>query len=163
MVEAYQTRGYPASGRPPPFWRPFRLKKINAVSLLKEGFETRASEGFARDKERYRNGLVAMVDDRRRGATLPPEAIAWQTAAHRAGSYTVPQPEDSGPHPPKNPYRRPRRRSVRVAVVEAIHQLVQFTSVARRHHRLGVRSRASPASLSMTIFFTCSKPGRDAC
>ena len=106
VVEAYQTRGYSASGRPPPFWRPFRLKKINAVSLLKESFETRTREGFARDKDRYRNGLVAMVDDRRRAATLPPPAVAKQTGVRHAGSYTVPQPDDIGPHPPKNPYRR---------------------------------------------------------
>lgn len=106
VVEAYQTRGYSASGRPPPFWRPFRLKKINALSVLKETFETRTQEGFARDKDRYRNGLVAMVDDRRRGTSLPPPAIARPAAAARAAAYTVPQPDDIGPHPPKNPYRR---------------------------------------------------------
>ena len=53
------------SGRPPPYWRPFRLKKINAVSLLKETFETRVQEGFSREKEKYQRGLVAMIDDRR--------------------------------------------------------------------------------------------------
>ncbi len=106
VVEAYQTRGYSAAGRPPPFWRPFRLKKINAVSLLQENFPTRTHEGFVRDKDRYRNGLVAMVDDRRRDATLPPQVIARQASTRRVGSYTVPQPDDIGPYPPKNPYRR---------------------------------------------------------
>jgi predicted DNA-binding transcriptional regulator YafY len=106
VVEAYQTRGYSAAGRPPPFWRPFRLKKITAVSPLNENFETRAREGFARDKDRYRNGLVAMVDDRRRSPSLPPAAVARQAGAHRTALYTVPQPDDTGPYPPKNPYRR---------------------------------------------------------
>lgn len=105
VVDAYQTRGYSSSGRPAPFWRPFRLKKINAVSLLKETFETRAREGFAANKDKYRNGLVAMVDDRRKSVTLPPQAIA-QLHARQASLYTHPQPEESGPQPPKNPFRR---------------------------------------------------------
>lgn len=108
VVEAYQIRGYSSSGRPPPFWRPFRLKKITAVSVLKEHFETRTREGFSRDKERYRNGLVAMVDDRRRSGSLPPAALAGPVASATpaAARYTVPQPDDIGPHPPRNPYRR---------------------------------------------------------
>ena len=38
VADCYQTRGFSSSGRPPPFWRPFRLKKIAAISLLKESF-----------------------------------------------------------------------------------------------------------------------------
>jgi predicted DNA-binding transcriptional regulator YafY len=105
VMDAFQTRGYSASGRPPPFWRPFRLRKISAVSLLKENFETRLREGFARDKDRYRNGLVAMVDDRRQAGGMPPAAVA-QAVARARQLYTHPQPEETGPNPPKNPYRR---------------------------------------------------------
>jgi len=50
VLDAFQTRGYSASGRPPPFWRPFRLKKITAVSLLKEYFEPRVADGFSPDR-----------------------------------------------------------------------------------------------------------------
>jgi len=109
VMEAYQTRGYSASGRPTPFWRPFRLKKITAVSLLKENFETRAREGFAREKEKYQHGLVAMIDDRRfaRPATATASAKAKsRTVTAPPTLYTVPQPDDVGPHLPKNPYRR---------------------------------------------------------
>ena len=62
-MDAYQTRGYSASGRPPPFWRPFRLKKITAVSVLKEKFQPRIAEGFSANRLKYRSGLVAIVQD----------------------------------------------------------------------------------------------------
>lgn len=108
VVDAYQSRGYSSSGRPPPYWRPFRLKKINAVSLLKENFETRHAEGFSRDKDKYRNGLVAMIDDRRSVASAPAEALMTQQkkAARPRVSYSQPQPEEVGPQLPKNPFRR---------------------------------------------------------
>jgi predicted DNA-binding transcriptional regulator YafY len=106
VVDAYQTRGYSASGRPPPFWRPFRLKKISAVSLLKENFETRYKEGFVRDKDRYSNGLVAVVDDRRHAAAAVPIEAVVQTATRRRSPYTHPQPDQMGPELPKNPFRR---------------------------------------------------------
>jgi hypothetical protein len=63
VVDCYQTRGFSSSGRPPPFWRPFRLKKIAAISLLKESFEVRKAEGFTANRVKYRNGLVALVED----------------------------------------------------------------------------------------------------
>jgi predicted DNA-binding transcriptional regulator YafY len=63
MLDAYQTRGYSSSGRPPPFWRPFRLKKITAVSVLKENFAPRVSEGFSPDRLKYKTGLVSIVQD----------------------------------------------------------------------------------------------------
>lgn len=103
VMDAFQTRGYSSSGRPPPFWRPFRLKKIGAISVLKENFETRAQEGFSPDKDKYRNGLVAIVDGR--GEAPPPRAVQ-QASARRQKLYTQPQPEDVGPHLPKNPFRR---------------------------------------------------------
>lgn len=109
VVDAFQTRGYSASGRPPPYWRPFRLKKINAVSLLKESFETRLQEGFSRDKDKYRRGLIAMIDDRRVFAKVPAEALVarQKPAAARARTrYTQPAAEEVGPQLPKNPFRR---------------------------------------------------------
>jgi len=104
VMDAFQTRGYSSSGRPPPFWRPFRLKKISAISPLKENFQTRQQEGFSSEKDRYRNGLVAMVDARRQADDIPPRALMQSGA--RQNLYTQPQPEDSGPQLPKNPFRR---------------------------------------------------------
>ena len=106
VMDAFQTRGYSSSGRPPPFWRPFRLKKISAISPLKENFQTRLQEGFSHEKDKYRQGLVAMVDDRRRGGDIPPRALMQSAARQGQNLYTQPQPEDSGPQLPKNPFRR---------------------------------------------------------
>jgi predicted DNA-binding transcriptional regulator YafY len=103
VMDAFQTRGYSSSGRPPPFWRPFRLKKISAISPLKENFETRLQEGFSPEKDKYRNGPVAIVDQRRPSAGAPPRAL-MQSAA-RQQLYTQPQFEDVGPQLPKNPFR----------------------------------------------------------
>ena len=64
MVDGFQTRGHSASGRPTPFWRPFRLKKITAVSVLKETFELRTAEGFSSQRLKYQNRLVVIVEDR---------------------------------------------------------------------------------------------------
>lgn len=64
LVDGFQTRGHSASGRPTPFWRPFRLKKVTAVSVLKETFEPRSAEGFSSQRLKYQNHLVAIVEDR---------------------------------------------------------------------------------------------------
>ena len=61
LVDGYQLRGFSASGRPPPFWRPFRVKKISSLSVLKETFQPRITEGFSPTKLKYKNGLVAIV------------------------------------------------------------------------------------------------------
>lgn len=110
LVDAYQTRGYSESGRLPPFWRPFRLKKISAVSLLKETFETRLQEGFSPDKIKYQRKRVAMIDERRPGGEKSGEksidALIPPASRTRRSQYTYSQPEDIGPHLPKNPYRR---------------------------------------------------------
>lgn len=82
VLDAYQTRGYSASGRPPPFWRPLRLKKISGVQVLKETFVPRASEGFSPARLKYRKGLVAIVEQ-------PPAAFVYP--AHLT---------DMGPPPP---------------------------------------------------------------
>src|SRR3970040_18164 len=104
-MEALQRRGYSAPGRPPPFWRPFRLKKINAISPLKESFETRLQEGFSPEKEKYRRGPVAMIDDRRKSGGVAVQAL-MHSATRQKNLYTQPQPAESGPQLPKNPFRR---------------------------------------------------------
>lgn len=105
VVDAYQVRGYSSSGRPPPFWRPFRLRKIDAISVLKEHFETRTREGFAPDRERYTRGLVAIVDDRRKTNIGPPVA-KQPTARQSKEAYTYPQPRDIGPYARNDQGRR---------------------------------------------------------
>lgn len=104
VMDAFQTRGYSSSGRPPPFWRPFRLKKISAISSLKENFETRLKEGYSPDKDKYRNAPVAMVDNLGKGSNIPARAL--MQSGSRQKLYTQPQPEESGPQLPKNPFRR---------------------------------------------------------
>lgn len=83
VLDAYQVRGYSVSGRPPPFWRPMRLKKISAVQVLNETFVPRAAEGFSGARLKYRNGLVSIVQQ-------PAAAFAYPT-----------QPSDMGPHLPE--------------------------------------------------------------
>jgi predicted DNA-binding transcriptional regulator YafY len=108
VMDAFQTRGYSASGRPPPFWRPFRLKKITAVSPINESFETRLREGFTHSREKYRHGLVAIVDNHRLADEVPARALqqAAKSEVSRSKLYTQPQLEDVGPQLPKNPFRR---------------------------------------------------------
>lgn len=71
VVDCYQIRGYSAAGRPPPFWRPFRLKKISEPLLLDEVFAPRIAEGFNAGKQKYRFGLVAMVGERAPSFVFP--------------------------------------------------------------------------------------------
>jgi predicted DNA-binding transcriptional regulator YafY len=62
MLDAYQIRGHSSSGRPLPFWRPFRVKKIDGVEILKNVFMPRTAEGFSAARLKYKNGLVAIVE-----------------------------------------------------------------------------------------------------
>jgi predicted DNA-binding transcriptional regulator YafY len=89
VVDAYQTSGYSSAGRLPPFWRPFRLKKITAVELLPEYFRARLKEGFMPHKPSYRRGLIAIVDQNGPAAHLP-----------------VAADDDTGPPPPGTRRRR---------------------------------------------------------
>ena len=74
VLDGYQIRGYSSAGRPPPFWRPFRLKKITAASVLKETFQPRASEGFSANRLKYQHGLVAIVQDNRPAFVYPTQS-----------------------------------------------------------------------------------------
>lgn len=70
VVEGFQTRGHSASGRTEPFWRPFRIQKISAISVLKESFEPRVKEGFVSNRPRYCSGLLAIVDTSKKAPTF---------------------------------------------------------------------------------------------
>lgn len=91
VADCFQTRGYSAAGRATPFWRPFRIKKITALSVLKETFSARVDEGFSRSKLKYRNGFIAMVDEQATETFVYPFQAAGQ---------------EMGPSLPKNPHRR---------------------------------------------------------
>ncbi len=109
MVDAFQTRGYTASGRPPPFWRPFRVKEISAASLMNEVFSVRQIEGFNANRPRYHKGLIAIVS----GAPASPPLRGSE--ARSAAVFAKPLPQmayppkttgaDIGP-PPRNLARR---------------------------------------------------------
>lgn len=71
MLDAYQIRGYSSSGRPLPFWRPFRIKKISGVDVLKEVFMPRTAEGFSAARLKYKSGLVAIVEVPNTGFAYP--------------------------------------------------------------------------------------------
>jgi predicted DNA-binding transcriptional regulator YafY len=71
VLDAFQTRGFSSSGRPVPFWRPFRLKRIAAVSVLKENFQPRVAEGFSAQRLKYKSGVVAIVQDATPAFTYP--------------------------------------------------------------------------------------------
>ncbi|MHB8254861.1 MAG: WYL domain-containing protein [Acidiferrobacter sp.] len=63
IVDCYQVGGYSSASRKPPFWRPFRLHKINAAALLRKAFVPRRSEGFSPTRSRYRKGLMCIVPE----------------------------------------------------------------------------------------------------
>lgn len=75
IVDCYQTRGYSASGKKPPFWKRLRLEKITAVSILKDTFQPRGAKGFSVEKPRYKKGLVAIVDDSKPSYMYSPDAL----------------------------------------------------------------------------------------
>jgi predicted DNA-binding transcriptional regulator YafY len=95
VADCFQTRGYSSGGRMAPFWRPFRLKKISAASLLQESFTPRLDEGFSPSKLKYKNGLIKMV------------AAEARTEEKRfVYPYEMAPPHEMGPFRPKSPQRR---------------------------------------------------------
>lgn len=75
VVDGFQVKGYSATGRKEPYWRPFRLKKIASVSKLKETFDIRVADGFSVTRPRYRKGLVAIVESNKPMHTYPIEVL----------------------------------------------------------------------------------------
>jgi len=75
MVDCYQTGGYSASGRKPPFWKRLRVNKIASVSLLDDTFEPRLTEGFKPTKPRYKQNMVAIVGAGKPCFLYSPEAL----------------------------------------------------------------------------------------
>jgi len=63
IVDCFQVRGYSYSQRTPPFWRPFRVRKIAGAALLAETFEPRYADGFSPSRIRYRKGLLCIVPE----------------------------------------------------------------------------------------------------
>ena len=78
LVDCYQIRGYSSANRLPPFWRPFRLRKITAVAPLGDTFSPRMNEGFDSCRARYRRGLICIVADRGLPFVYPFEQSAEQ-------------------------------------------------------------------------------------
>jgi len=75
VADCFQLKGFSATQRKTPYWRPFRLKKIAAVSKLKETFDVRIADGFSASKPRYRKGLVAIVESSQPAHTYPLEVM----------------------------------------------------------------------------------------
>lgn len=75
VVDCYQTGGYSASGRPLPFWKRMRVKKIISVSLLNDTFEPRIDQGFSPGKPRYKRDVVAIVGAGKPCFLYSPEAL----------------------------------------------------------------------------------------
>ncbi|MHB1951629.1 MAG: WYL domain-containing protein [Acidiferrobacteraceae bacterium] len=71
VADCYQVRGYSSAGRPAPFWRPFRLKKISGAELTTEPFVPRTGDGFNPEKQKYRFGLVAMIGEKDASFVFP--------------------------------------------------------------------------------------------
>lgn len=64
VAECYQVKGYSASGESPPFWKTFRVTKIDAVFLLNTPFEAGKANGFRLNKQDYLRRLIAVAYDR---------------------------------------------------------------------------------------------------
>lgn len=81
IVVCYQVGGYSSRGRRPPFWRPFRLNKVESVYVVDELFEPRVSKGFKTVEALTRGEieLLVKIDD---------------------GDYSFFSPEIYGPPPP---------------------------------------------------------------
>ncbi len=75
VADCYQVKGYSSANRTIPYWRPFRLRKIAAISRLKETFGPRVDAGFGASKPRYRKGLVAIVESSQPSHTYPLEVL----------------------------------------------------------------------------------------
>lgn len=61
VVLCYQIRGYHSSKRHGSFWRPFQLRKIDALRITDELFMPRIKEGFSAVRDLIRGPLIAEV------------------------------------------------------------------------------------------------------
>ncbi|MFQ5934810.1 MAG: hypothetical protein ACE5LB_00185 [Acidiferrobacterales bacterium] len=75
VVDCYQTGGFSASGRRPPFWKRMRVKKIVHMSILEDTFQPRLTDGFDPTKSRYQKGVVAIVGGGKPCFLYSPEAL----------------------------------------------------------------------------------------
>ncbi len=61
VAECYQVKGYSTAGKPPPFWKSFRVTKIDAAFLLDSTFEAQNPKKLSLRKSRR---VIAMAYDR---------------------------------------------------------------------------------------------------
>ncbi len=64
VADCYQVKGYSSSGKLPPFWKTFRVTKIDAVFLLNTPFEAASANGFKLNRRDDGRRLIAMAYDR---------------------------------------------------------------------------------------------------
>ncbi len=64
MADCYQVQGYSDSDNTPPFWKTFRLSKIEAVFLLNVPFEAEAAGPLPAGKQDSVCSLIASAYDR---------------------------------------------------------------------------------------------------
>jgi hypothetical protein len=61
VAECYQVKGYSTAGKPAPFWKTFRVTKVDAVFLLGTTFKAQEPKNLTLRKSRR---LIAMAYDR---------------------------------------------------------------------------------------------------
>ncbi|MDH3672474.1 MAG: WYL domain-containing protein [Gammaproteobacteria bacterium] len=81
VAECYQVKGYSTAGKPPPFWKTFRVTKIDAVFLLGTTFEAQKSKNLTLKNPRR---LIAMAYDRPPATPAPQKHIRPQSRDQEA-------------------------------------------------------------------------------
>ena len=62
ILESYQVGGYSSGGRVPPFWRPFRLRKVSSVQVVDELFDPRIVEGYQTIRKLVNGQILSAVE-----------------------------------------------------------------------------------------------------
>ncbi len=76
VADCLQVKGRSTTGKRPPFWKTFRVTKIDAVFLLNVPFEATKADAFRLNGRDYARGLIAMAYDR------PPPILQRQPHRH---------------------------------------------------------------------------------
>jgi len=92
ILVCFQVGGYSSRGRPPPFWRPFQLKKVESVYVVDELFEARVSKGVKTVKALTRGTIELSAQTDQSGYNFfsskvygppPPNYLEQQTTMYR--------------------------------------------------------------------------------
>ena len=75
VAECYQVKGYSTAGKPAPFWKTFRVIRIDAVFLLGTTFEAQKPNNLTLRKSRR---LIAMAYDRPPAISAPQNRMQLQ-------------------------------------------------------------------------------------